>query len=107
MNSDGNRLTYTVEEAASALGISMSCAYDCIKRGDLPALHLGRRIVTPVAALEQLLQRRATPTEQWLRTVALGGRSLPSTLVGGRWLASPTARHTSVRSSTLDVGMSA
>ena len=60
MNSDGNRLTYTVEEAASALGISTSCAYDCIKRGDLPALHLGRRIVVPAAALKELLQRPDT-----------------------------------------------
>ena len=55
MNAESKRLTYTVEEAADALGISLSCAYDCIRRGDLPSIHLGRRIVIPVAALENLL----------------------------------------------------
>ena len=49
------RLTYTVEEASGVLGISISCAYDCIKRGQLPALRLGRRIVIPAAALDELL----------------------------------------------------
>ena len=55
MNAESKRLTFTVEEAADALGISLSCAYDCIRRGDLPSIHLGRRIVIPVAALEGLL----------------------------------------------------
>lgn len=51
----GARLTLTVEEAASLIGISRAQAYRCVKRGELKAVQLGRRIVVPVVALEQLL----------------------------------------------------
>jgi excisionase family DNA binding protein len=50
-----SRLTYTVPEAAKMLGISRSSAYECVKRGELPAIALGRRIVITRSALEQLL----------------------------------------------------
>jgi excisionase family DNA binding protein len=49
------KLTYSVTEAARLLGISRSSAYECVHRGDLPALTLGRRIVIPRMALERLL----------------------------------------------------
>lgn len=49
------RLTYTVPEAAELLGISRSSAYECVKRGELPAIVLGRRIVITRAALDELL----------------------------------------------------
>ncbi|MGE0731160.1 MAG: helix-turn-helix domain-containing protein [Acidimicrobiia bacterium] len=49
------RLTYTVPEAARLLGISRTSAYDCVRRGEIPALTLGRRILITRAALEQLL----------------------------------------------------
>jgi len=50
------RLTYTVEEAAKALGISRGLAYEMVREGRLPALRLGqRRLIIPRAALEGLL----------------------------------------------------
>ena len=49
------KLTYTVTEAAELLGISRTSAYDCVRRGELPALALGRRIVIPRTELERLL----------------------------------------------------
>jgi excisionase family DNA binding protein len=49
------RLTMTVEEAAVALGISRGLAYDLVRRGELPHLRLGRRLVVPVRAIETLL----------------------------------------------------
>ncbi|MGH9235612.1 MAG: helix-turn-helix domain-containing protein [Acidimicrobiales bacterium] len=49
------RLTMTVEEASEALGISRSLAYVLVRRGELPSLRLGRRIVVPVRALEALV----------------------------------------------------
>jgi excisionase family DNA binding protein len=49
------KLTYTVPEAAELLGISRSSAYECVRRGELPALVLGRRIVVPKHALAGLL----------------------------------------------------
>ncbi|MGE0230123.1 MAG: helix-turn-helix domain-containing protein [Dehalococcoidia bacterium] len=49
------RLTYTVPEAAQLLGISRATAYDCVRRGEIPALTLGRRIVITRSTLELLL----------------------------------------------------
>ncbi|MFP5327166.1 MAG: helix-turn-helix domain-containing protein [Acidimicrobiia bacterium] len=53
MNED--RVTLTVEEAAQVLGISRAFAYTLAKRGQLPNIRLGRRLVVPKAALEKLL----------------------------------------------------
>jgi excisionase family DNA binding protein len=50
--------TLTVDEAAAILGISRAKAYDAARRGDLPSIRFGRRIVIPTAALEQLLDVR-------------------------------------------------
>jgi excisionase family DNA binding protein len=50
------RLTMSVEEASDALGISRSLAYELVRRGELPALRFGRRIVVPVRPLEDLVE---------------------------------------------------
>ena len=49
------KLTFTVQEAADLLGISRSTAYECVHRGDLPALTLGRRLLVTRATLESML----------------------------------------------------
>jgi excisionase family DNA binding protein len=49
------RRTCTVTEAAAALGISRTSAYERVRAGELPALRLGRRIVITRHALEELL----------------------------------------------------
>lgn len=49
--------TMTVTEAAHVLGISRSTAYELVRRGTLPSLRLGRRIVIPTHALDALLGR--------------------------------------------------
>jgi len=48
-------LTYQVEEAAELLGIGRNHCYEAAKRGDIPAIRIGRRILIPRAALDQLL----------------------------------------------------
>lgn len=53
--SNVNRLTLTVEEAAAALGISRAFAYEAVHRGEIPHVRIGRRILVPKAALEQLV----------------------------------------------------
>ena len=50
-----DRLTYTVTEAAVLLGISRTTAYECVRRGEIPSLTLGRRVVISRVALERLL----------------------------------------------------
>jgi excisionase family DNA binding protein len=49
------RLTVTVEEAASVLGLGRSAAYEAARRGEIPTRRLGRRIVVPVPLLLQWL----------------------------------------------------
>ena len=51
-----DRLAVSVDEAARLLDISRDLAYDLIRRGDLPAVKLGRRIVVPKRQLEVLLE---------------------------------------------------
>lgn len=50
------RLAMSVEEAAETLGISRSLAYELARRGELPCLRLGRRLVVPVEALETMVE---------------------------------------------------
>ena len=50
-----DRLTYTVEEAAQLLGISRNSGYEAVRRGEIPTIRLGRRILVPVSRLEALL----------------------------------------------------
>lgn len=49
------KLTLTVEEAAEVIGISRAQAYRCVKRGELRAVQLGRRLVVPLVAVQDLL----------------------------------------------------
>lgn len=53
-------LTLTVSEAARVLGVSRSTAYECVRTGQLRAVRLGRRLVVPRSAIEELLAGPAT-----------------------------------------------
>jgi excisionase family DNA binding protein len=49
------RLTLTVEEVAATLGISRAFAYEAVRRGEIPSIRIGRRVLVPRAALERLI----------------------------------------------------
>lgn len=51
-----DRLTLTVEEAATLLGISRAFAYEAVARGEIPSIRIGRRILVPKASLRHLLE---------------------------------------------------
>jgi excisionase family DNA binding protein len=53
------RLTFTIDEVAATLGISRSSAYECAKRGEIPTVRFGRRIVVPRRAVLALLGETA------------------------------------------------
>jgi excisionase family DNA binding protein len=53
--------TLTVEEAARLLGISRGLAFQAVRRGDIPSIRIGRRILIPIARLHAMLD---TETEQ-------------------------------------------
>ncbi len=58
---DSDRLTLTVDEVARLLKLSRNSCYEAIKRGDIPSLRIGKRILIPRAALEAILNRPTSP----------------------------------------------
>jgi excisionase family DNA binding protein len=56
-------LVYTVEEAAELLGIGRSSCFEAVKRGEIPSVRLGRRILIPKARLHELLTGRGPTNE--------------------------------------------
>lgn len=52
---DDSKLTCSVAEAARRLGIGRNLGYDAARRGELPVVRIGKRLVVPLAALEKLL----------------------------------------------------
>ncbi len=50
-----HRITLTVEEVASLLGLGRTAAYEAARQGQIPSRRLGRRIVIPVPALLEWL----------------------------------------------------
>ena len=69
-------LTYTVEEAAQLLGVSRGVGYEAARRGELPTIRLGRRLLVPKVGLERLLgipndeRSEATPSVRETSTIA-------------------------------------
>jgi excisionase family DNA binding protein len=51
-----DRLTVTVEEAAQLLGISRTTAFQAVRSGEIPLIRVRRRILVPVARLNDLLR---------------------------------------------------
>ena len=49
------KTTLTIEEMALTLGIGRNSAYEAVKRGDIPSIRIGRRILVPTKALDNLL----------------------------------------------------
>lgn len=49
------RATVSVPEAGAALGIGREAAYNAAKRGELPTIRLGRRVLVPTQALLDML----------------------------------------------------
>jgi len=64
VTSEKEKLVLTVPEAGEMLGISRAQAYLMVKRGVLPVIKLGRRIVVPKVALEKWLANAGQPKER-------------------------------------------
>jgi excisionase family DNA binding protein len=52
---DYGRLTLDVPDAARLLGIGRAAAYEGVRRGEIPHVRIGGRILIPRAALEEML----------------------------------------------------
>jgi excisionase family DNA binding protein len=49
------QLTISVPEAGRRLGIGRNTAYEAARQGQLPTLRIGKRLVVPIVAFEQML----------------------------------------------------
>jgi excisionase family DNA binding protein len=54
-NVEPNCLTVSVPHAGRLLGYSRNTAYEAIRRGEIPAILIGRKIRVPLAAPERML----------------------------------------------------
>ena len=55
MTASTDRATLTIEEAAAVLGLGRSAAYEAARRGELPIIRIGRRLLVPRIALNRML----------------------------------------------------
>jgi excisionase family DNA binding protein len=55
MSSYEDKPVLTVEEAAKYLSLCRNGAYLAVQRGEIPHIHIGKRILVPRAALDRML----------------------------------------------------
>jgi hypothetical protein len=56
---DKERLTYDVPEAGALAGLGRNASYDAVKRGEIPVIKLGNRLVVPKRAWDRKLNGEA------------------------------------------------
>jgi len=59
MQNSEAKLTMSVSEAAKKLGVARNSLYEGVKRGEVPYVRIGKRILIPIAALEKKLSHIA------------------------------------------------
>jgi excisionase family DNA binding protein len=55
--------TLSIAEAAKALGVGRAAAYEAARKGQLPTIRIGRRLLVPLAELARLLNNTTPPNE--------------------------------------------
>ena len=60
---ESQQYVLSVESAGKRLGLSRPSAYLAVKRGEIPAIRIGRRILVPVAALDKMLESATVGNE--------------------------------------------
>lgn len=58
-----DRLTYTIPEVASRLGLAPRTVYAWAEHGQIPTLRVGKRVLVPAAALEQWIHEQTHPPD--------------------------------------------
>ncbi len=48
--------TFSVPEAGKVLGIGRNAAYEAARKGQIPTIRVGKRVLVPRAALERFLR---------------------------------------------------
>ncbi len=60
MNKEPKRSTMTVKEAAKRLGIGRDQGYAAAHLGQIPTIKIGKRLLVPVVAFENMLANAGT-----------------------------------------------
>lgn len=50
------RLVYSIVEAGQLLGLSCNASYEAAKRGDIPTIRIGRRVLVPKAPFHRMIE---------------------------------------------------
>lgn len=53
-------LAVSVPVAGKALGLGRNASYDAVKRNEIPAKRIGRRLIVPLEALKRMLIERSS-----------------------------------------------
>lgn len=61
---NNEKLTFTVSETASLLGLSRNSAFKGVMTGEIPHIRVGKRILIPRRALEAMLATAGRPKEE-------------------------------------------
>jgi excisionase family DNA binding protein len=48
--------TISVEEAGKRLGVSRNLAYEAARRGEIPTIKIGRRLLVPLAKFDRMFE---------------------------------------------------
>ena len=59
MHDDTERRTRTIQEAAKALGVGRNQAYAAARKGEIPVIWIGKRMLVPAAWLDRVLSGEA------------------------------------------------
>jgi excisionase family DNA binding protein len=60
---DHPRQTLTIEEAAKALGIGRNQGYEAARRGDIPTIRIGKRLLVLTVPFSRLLNGEKSNSE--------------------------------------------
>ena len=55
MQMNDNKMVLTVSEVSKKLGLSRNSTYEGLRRGEIPYIRVGKRLLIPKAALDNLL----------------------------------------------------
>ena len=55
MDSNDDRLTYNVVEAGRKAGLGRNASYEAAKRGEMPTIRIGNRLLVPKKAWDRKL----------------------------------------------------
>lgn len=58
------RLTYSMREVSRLLGLSETATFYAIRRGEIPSIRVGRRVLIPRAGLHGLLENPSDATQK-------------------------------------------